>query len=165
MFRKASRLLCIAALSLLAVSCGRMRFHGFQSVDCSGWGREDTVSFFLGNERPAGEYELSLEVRAAASYPYRNLVARVEILSAGQPAIADTLCCEMYDASGTRKGATAGMLYQACSLPVPVTLAGSGTVEMRVSHIMDTCSLPGLYDVGLRLCSSNGRAQRQSSGM
>lgn len=168
MLRRASKLLVLFGV-LLFVSCSRTRFHEFRSVESSGWSRDDTIAFLFDrtHEPLTGEYSLFLEVRVGASYPFKNLVTRVEILSAtGDSLFAeDTLCCALYDDKGNREGATAGMLYQAGSTPVTVVSGNCDTLLMRVSHIMDSCVICGVYDVGLRLCSSTGHGQRQSSGM
>ena len=167
MLRRASNFSVVLGV-LVLVSCGRTRFHELRSVESCGWSRNDTLSFLFDrtHEPSAGEYNLSLEVRTGASYPFKNLVARVEILSAAGDSliVADTLCCVLYDDKGNREGSTAGMLYQAGSTPVPVESGDSDTLTMRVSHIMDSDVISGVYDVGLRLCSSNGHGLRQSSG-
>lgn len=125
------------------------------------------------HESGVAGYELTLEARVDASYAYKNIVASVQVngkLKAenrkqGTEIFADTLVCEVYDGNGNPNGATAGILYQVSSEPIYIDAIEGDTLFMRVSHIMDNDELGGVYDVGLRICSSSGRGQRQSSGM
>lgn len=166
MLLRASSLLLLPAMLLLA-SCGGTVFHEFRSIDGGSWSKGDTLAFLYDGsfDKEATGYNLSLEVRVDASYSYRNLVARVECLSGKESSIivADTLCCEIFGNEGQRKGATAGILYQVSSAPVHVESQGGDTLIVRVSHIMDATELAGVSDVGIRLESSYGRVQHQSS--
>ena len=115
------------------------------------------------HESGVAGYELTFEARVDASYAYKNIVASVLVNGKQETGIfADTLVCEVYN--GNPNGATAGILYQVSSEPIYIDAIEGDTLFMRVSHIMDNDELGGVYDVGLRICSSSGRGQRQFSG-
>ena len=148
---------------VLLVSCSGTVLHEFRSMDNRVWHSNDTLDFVYGHDRP-DSYVACVEARVAASYPYKNLVVRVECLSTKSsiPVVVDTVCCGLYTDNGRHKGATAGILYQVSSVPMYVDAEGCDTLQFRLSHMMDTVDLCGVSDVGIRLSSSRGL--RQSSG-
>ena len=166
MLRRASKpLLSLFALSL--ASCSGTLFHEYRALDDTCWSRNDTLMFIYDRSHESGVagYELTFEARVDASYAYKNIVAGVLVNGKQETGIfADTLVCEVYDGNGNPNGATAGILYQVSSEPIYIDAIEGDTLFMRVSHIMDNDELDGVYDVGLRLYSSSGRGQRQSSG-
>lgn len=166
MLQRASKpLLSLFALSL--ASCSGTLFHEYRALDDTCWSRSDTLMFIYDRSHESGVagYELTFEARVDASYPYKNIVASVLVNGKQETEIfADTLVCEVYDGNGNPNGATAGILYQVSSEPIYIDAIEGDTLFMRVSHIMDNDELGGVYDVGLRICSSSGRGQRQSSG-
>ena len=166
MLQRASKpLLSLFALSL--ASCSGTLFHEYRALDDTCWSRSDTLMFIYDRSHESGVagYELTFEARVDASYPYKNIVAGVLVNGKQETEIfADTLVCEVYDGNGNPNGATAGILYQVSSEPIYIDAIEGDTLFMRVSHIMDNDELSGVYDVGLRLYSSSGRGQRQSSG-
>lgn len=170
MFLRASKLLLLIATFALA-SCDGTLFHEFCAVDDASWSKGDTLLFTY--VRPRGNdvtgCELALEVRVDASYKYKNIVTRVQVSKrvpdACEELVAvDTLFCEVYDSKGNPNGSTVGILYQVTSEPLHVDASDSDTLLMRVSHIMECDELQGVYDVGLKLCTSSGHGQHQSSG-
>lgn len=174
MLRRVSKpLLSLFTLSL--ASCSGTLFHEYRAIDDTCWSRSDTLMFIYDRSHESGVagYELTFEARVDASYAYKNIVAGVQVngkLKAENgkqemEIFADTLVCEVYDGNGNPNGATAGILYQVSSEPIYIDAIEGDTLFMRVSHIMDNDELGGVYDVGLRICSSSGRGQRQSSGM
>ena len=166
MLQRASKpLLSLFALSL--ASCSGTLFHEYRALDDTCWSRSDTLMFIYdcSHESGVAGYELTFEARVDASYAYKNIVASVLVNGKQETEIfADTLVCEVYDGNGNPNGATAGILYQVSSEPIYIDAIEGDTLFMRVSHIMDNDELGGVYDVGLRICSSSGRGQRQSSG-
>lgn len=167
MLRRVSKpLLSLFTLSL--ASCSGTLFHEYRAIDDTCWSRSDTLMFIYDRSHESGVagYELTFEARVDASYAYKNIVVGVLVNGKQEMEIfADTLVCEVYDGNGNPNGATAGILYQVSSEPIYIDAIEGDTLFMRVSHIMDNDELGGVYDVGLRICSSSGRGQRQSSGM
>ena len=171
--RKASKLLSLVFLLSIA-SCRGTLFHEFHAVNDTCWSKGDTLVFTYDRSHESGftGYELTIEARVDASYAYKNIVASVQVngklktenRERGTESFADTLVCEVYDGNGNPNGYTAGILYQVSSEPIYIDAIGSDTLQIRVSHIMETEDLSGVYDVGLRICSSNGRGQHQPLG-
>lgn len=165
------RVLDLVMLSVLPIlmSCGRVVFHEFTALDGGRWSNTDTLTFVydgsLDKEETAG-YEMSVEVRTDASYPYKMLSVRVESIDMRTEGImsVDTLHCAVYDAQGRRIGATAGMLYQVSSEPLFVEKGCGDSIMFRLTHAMYSDELVGVSDVGLRLCASSGHGRRLSSG-
>lgn len=163
--RKAHSILLALLLPVL-VSCGQVVFHDFVSLESAVWSSTDTLDYLydgaLDRKSTAG-YELSVELRTDASYPYKELTVRVEsfCMRSGDIISADTLVCPVYDGEGRRRGSTAGMLYQVSSGPLYVPKGSGDSILFRVTHAMHCGSLSGVHDVGIRLTASSGRGQRQ----
>ena len=166
MLQRVSKLLLLA-FPLLLASCGGTVLHDFRAIDGSVWSRYDTLRFCYDGsfDKNAAGYDLWLEARTDAAYPYKNLVARVECRSLNDSSLVavDTLCCVIFGEDGHRKGSTAGILYQVSSGSMSVDAKGGDTLVVHVSHIMEPDELEGVSDIGIRLGSSYAHGQRQSS--
>ncbi|MBF1604585.1 MAG: gliding motility protein GldH, partial [Prevotella sp.] len=81
MKHKVSTLLYIIALMVItmgAASCSDPRtYDRYKSVSLQGWSRNDTLSFDIPRQWE-GNYQLDLCLRAAQTYPYRNISMIIE---------------------------------------------------------------------------------------
>ena len=81
MRHKVSTLLYIIALMVItmgATSCSDPRtYDQYRNVSLQGWSRNDTLSFDIPRQWE-GNYQLDLCLRAAQTYPYRNISMIIE---------------------------------------------------------------------------------------
>ena len=149
------KLLLLAVL--LLVSCDGTVYHHFEHVDSDGWSPADTLSFvYEGSTVPSNKetppMAMTLNVRYAAGYKYRDLYVLVESFKADSVLLSsDTLCCPIYDMSGRRLGSTAGSIYQNRSQTVPLPASCADTLVLKVTHLMNDASLQDVLDVGVKL--------------
>ncbi len=162
MHPRISRLLSVFAILLLS-SCDGTLFHRFREVKDTVWHNSDTLEFVYSGSRRECVADALFEVRCDASYPYRFLNVRIEVCrpSGGEPLMADTLCCEVYDMTGRRNGSTSGLLYQLSSNPLSLGTLASDSLLLRLVHIMNDTSLEGISDVGIKIVESSSPCQNQ----
>ncbi len=152
-----NRLVAAAAIFVIA-ACSDL-FHQYRSVE-GGWMPTDTLTFEY--HSPVGEHRrcaVDIELRSGSSYPYKEIVLRVESAShILQRSRVDTLVCELYDASGHPHGSTSGILRQTSHPADTIDILPGDTVEIKITHLMDDAPIDGILDVGVRL-SHHGRHQ------
>ena len=161
MKHKVSTLFYIIALMttiMSATSCSDPRtYDQYKSVSLQGWQRNDTLSFDIPRQWE-GNYQLDLCLRAAQTYPYRNLSVIIErkVIYFRQrkkleKTYNDTVNCEVINVKGTlvgHKGITSTEILQAVT---SFRLNRNDSLQVKIHHIMNRESLPGISDVGIRL--------------
>ena len=137
---------------LLLCACDGTLFHSFHSVN-EGWQRHNELEYIYdGRHLGSGKCGMYLEARTMAKYRYKNLVVRAEYMNTRDSLlVVDTIPLAVYDDSGRRSGATAGILYQQKSNMCFLDLPAGDSVVIRLSHIMPDETLEGVADVGVRL--------------
>ena len=154
---KKARTILIGASSillsfLLLCACDGTLFHSFHSVN-EGWQRNCGLEYMYdGKHLGSGKCGMYLEARTMAKYRYKNLVVRAEYMNMRDSLLAvDTIPLAVYDDTGRRFGATAGILYQQKSDIRFLDLPAGDSVVIRLSHIMPDDTLEGVADIGVRL--------------
>ena len=161
MKHKVSTLFYIIALMttiMSATSCSDPRtYDQYKSVSLQGWQRNDTLTFDIPRQWE-GNYQLDLCLRAAQTYPYRNLSVIIErkVIYFRQrkkleKAYNDTVNCEVINVKGTlvgHKGITSTEILEAVT---SFRLNRNDSLQVKIHHIMNRESLPGISDVGIRL--------------
>ena len=161
MKHKVSTLFYIIALMttiMSATSCSDPRtYDQYKSVSLQGWQRNDTLTFDIPRQWE-GNYQLDLCLRAAQTYPYRNLSVIIErkVIYFRQrkkleKTYNDTVNCEVINGKGTlvgHKGITSTEILQAVT---SFRLNRNDSLQVKIHHIMNRESLPGISDVGIRL--------------
>ena len=161
MRHKVSTLLYIIALMVItmgAASCSDPRtYDQYKSVLLQGWSRNDTLSFDIPRQWE-GNYQLDLCLRAAQTYPYRNISMIIErkIIYYRQrkkreKTYNDTINCEIINDKGIlvgQKGISNTEIRQAIT---SFRLNRNDSIHVTIHHIMSHESLPGISDVGIRL--------------
>lgn len=146
-------LLC---LGLLLPSCEKSTaYHSFRRVPEQNWAQADTLSFDIPVRDSLPAYLLSLEVRHAVQYPYRDLYLAVEwhfrTASGVSPRRHRVVRYLLADERGRWLGTGWGSL-RVSGVPVgKLRFLRSGTLHCRVYHLMKTPRLQGIDDVGVRL--------------
>ena len=161
MKHKVSTLFYIIALMttiMSATSCSDPRtYDQYKSVSLQGWQRNDTLTFDIPRQWE-GNYQLDLCLRAAQTYPYRNLSVIIErkVIYFRQrkkleKTYNDTVNCEVINVKGTlvgHKGITSTEILQAVT---SFRLNRNDSLQVKIHHIMNRESLLGISDVGIRL--------------
>ena len=161
MRHKVSTLLYIIALMVIAMSaasCSDPRtYYRYKSVSLQGWSRKDTLTFNI-PQQWEGNYQLDLCLRAAQTYPYRNISMIIERKviyyrqrKKREKTYNDTINCEIVNDKGIlagQKGITSTEIRQAIS---SFRLNRNDSMHVTIHHIMSRESLPGISDVGIRL--------------
>lgn len=161
MRHKVSTLLYIIALMVItmgAASCSDPRtYDQYRSVLLQGWSRNDTLSFDIPRQWE-GNYQLDLCIRAAQTYPYRNISMIIERKviyyrqrKKREKTYNDTINCEIINDKGIlvgRKGISNTEIRQAITA---FRLNRNDSMHVTIRHIMSRESLPGISDVGIRL--------------
>ena len=161
MRHKVSTLLYIIALMVItmgAASCSDPRtYDRYESVSLQGWSRKDTLTFNIPRQWE-GNYQLDLCLRAAQTYPYRNISMIIERKviyyrqrKKREKTYNDTINCEIVNDKGIlagQKGITSTEIRQAIT---SFRLNRNDSMHVTIHHIMNRESLPGISDVGIRL--------------
>lgn len=161
MKHKVSTLLYIIALMVItmgAASCSDSRtYDRYKSVSLQGWSRKDTLTFDIPRQWE-GKYQLDLCLRAAQTYPYRNISMIIERKviyyrqrKKREKTYNDTINCEIVNDKGIlagQKGITSTEIRQAIT---SFRLNRNDSMHVTIHHIMNRESLPGISDVGIRL--------------
>lgn len=161
MRHKVSTLLYIIALMVItmgAASCSDPRtYDRYESVSLQGWSRKDTLTFDIPRQWE-GKYQLDLCLRAAQTYPYRNISMIIERKviyyrqrKKREKTYNDTINCEIVNDKGIlagQKGITSTEIRQAIT---SFRLNRNDSMHVTIHHIMNRESLPGISDVGIRL--------------
>ena len=162
---KSSAVIFLMCTAFLLQSCDGTLFHSFKSVENMAWSRCDTLEFTYSNSWAGAAVVcagMSIEVRHTASYRYKNLLVRAEVLnSCDSTIVVDTLSCVIYDDNGIRCGSTTGTMYQQSTEPSVLYLPQADTLRIRLSHIMDEERLQGVCDVGIKLVESSAPCRHQ----
>ena len=161
MKHKVSTLLYIIALMVIAMSatsCSDPRtYDHYKSVSLQGWSRKDTLTFDIPRQWE-GNYQLDLCLRAAQTYPYRNISMIIERKviyyrqrKKREKSYNDTVNCEIINDKGIlvgHKGITSTEIRQAIT---SFHLNRNDSMHVTIHHIMNRESLPGISNVGVRL--------------
>ena len=144
--------IALMLLCALLLSCGGYSLHSYQSVGGE-WHRSRPLAFVQDSALCRGTDLLALYagVRYSQAYKYKNLCLQVTARAGDSIILRDTVCCDIYDDAGLRRGSTAGALYQAeyYVASLPVLQGGAHTICLQ--HIMQDSLLQGVYDVGIKL--------------
>ena len=161
MTHKVFSLLYIIALMVIAVgavSCSDPRtYDQYKNVSLQGWSRNDTLTFDIPRQWE-GNYQLDLCLRAAQTYPYRNIsmimdrkVIYYKQHKKQEKTYSDTINCEIINDKGIlvgQKGISNTEIRQAITA---FRLNRNDSMHVTIRHIMSRESLPGISDVGIRL--------------
>lgn len=145
-------------ITMGAASCSDSRtYDRYKSVSLQGWSRKDTLTFDIPRQWE-GKYQLDLCLRAAQTYPYRNISMIIERKviyyrqrKKREKTYNDTINCEIVNDKGIlagQKGITSTEIRQAIT---SFRLNRNDSMHVTIHHIMNRESLPGISDVGIRL--------------
>lgn len=141
-------------IALLITSClpADKHFHSYRSMPSCGWVWGDTVLFITPLSDSSAHYRYTVEVRHDNSYPYRQLALAFSVTPLEEPAVyTDTLSCPLSNTHGVWIGQGWGNLFVSNHPGRTFTIPHSGSYMLRLSHIMQCDTLPGIYDIGVKI--------------
>ena len=161
MKHKVSTLLYIISLMVItmgAASCSDPRtYNRYKSVSLQGWSRKDTLTFDIPRQWE-GKYQLDLCLRAAQTYPYRNISMIIERKviyyrqrKKREKTYNDTINCEIINDKGIlvgHKGITSTEIRQAIT---SFHLNRNDSMQVKIHHIMSREIIPGISDIGVKI--------------
>lgn len=142
-----------ACMAVLAIACqwNRVVYYHYEPVS-DGWLDGDTMNFNLPVLEQAAHYQVSLEWRYTEAYPYRSLKLLVKNnLDDSLQWVSDTVTCFLRNENGIACGEGISAMYQ---LSVPLgeyASDGSQCASVHITHCMDTYSIEGLCDIGIKI--------------
>lgn len=141
----------LCAMAALAACDTHTVYDSYKDTPVTGWEKSDTLCFNPAAIRQTAVYNASLGMRVSHSYPYKSVTIIVERQTAGTNAVCkDTLTCEITDCDGDAIGS--GVNYYQYDFPISdMSLNEGDSLSIKVCHGMKRESLPGIYNVGIRL--------------
>lgn len=149
-------LIVLAGILLLPVlSCtGGELYYRFRQIERGEWQRDTILVFSVDSLSPGSgqPIQVSLEITANRSYPYRDLWLRVEHNLTDSLLRSDTLRLQLADAGGRRLGSSAGGLYQLTHPWLQLVIPDSNRqYKIRIHHLMSDDPLSGIEKAGVKM--------------
>lgn len=143
-------LTALAALILSACE-SNVVYSQYAHAAIGGWEKNEPLVFDVDSLATEGTYSLTLGMRIANVYPFKNLHMVVEqTVYPEHLVITDTVTCNVADRRGTMLGHGVS-LYQ-YDLPIRKRTYHAGdSLHVKVRHNMKREILPGIADVGITI--------------
>ncbi len=145
--------LIYGSILLFTVACGHSNtvYHSFQTIEKEGWGKNDTLFFFV----PIADTSLTLQsfidVRNLNTYPYQDLYLTVSHNLKGYfQWETDTLTFRIANEKGKWLGDGWGSLYQ-LSMQLTTGKAKRPYITFKIIPAMRDKLLIGIHDIGLKI--------------
>ncbi len=140
-------MLLLALTTLLACDTGTVYYH-YESVDTQAWDGETSLHFDVAPDTCGGTYELGVEVRITADYPYKQLALLVTEQLNDSTQRTHNVLLNVTDGNGRRTGYGPSYYTLKQSLGT-TTLQPDDTLHINVRHNMRRLEMPGVADVGI----------------
>lgn len=155
-----SRKTIIAFVLLLVVAmsaCTRNEIYSnFVSLETPYWHADSTMSFEFNVEDVDTEYELTVNMRHRANYPYQNMWLFIQQISPDSSIVSDTIEFYLANDRGKWLGKGIGAVY---TMPVLIknnySFEKPGLYKIELQHGMRDVELYGVNDMGLVIEKSN----------
>jgi gliding motility-associated lipoprotein GldH len=149
---KITLLLC-AGLTFLVCSCNsNVIFTDSVSMAREEWKLENAPVFTPLIKDTLSANNIFFTLRTGSTYPFRNIYFFVSTTSPAGKTITDTLQYMLADEKGKWYGKGSGDIHEMKLLfKTNVYFPAKGTYSFKVRHGMRSETLPGIYDLGLRI--------------
>lgn len=144
---RTAAILLLALTAPCACDTDTVYYH-YESVDTQGWDGETSLHFDVAPDRDGGTYELGVEVRITADYPYKQLALTVTEQLNDSTRGAHNVLLNVTDDKGRRIGYGPSYYTLKQSLGT-TTLQPDDTLRVDVRHNMRRLEMPGIADVGI----------------
>jgi gliding motility-associated lipoprotein GldH len=144
----------VALLTMLASCGGRTTvYHHYEHTPVAGWDKNDTLTFTIGPIAESNVFSEEIGLRINGLYPFMSLCLVVDqVRTPGFIIRRDTLSCSLIDQRGNIKGQGISR-YQYIFHLDDIHLNSNDSLRVSIHHNMKREILPGITDVGVRLCS------------
>ena len=146
-------LFCLLGICLMAACNENTVYHSYQSLPDEGWGKSDTLSFFVPiTDSLPPTLRLFAEVRNRTDYPYQDLHLFIsQNLQDSTVWRTDTIAIHLTDSTGRWFGKGWGSVYQSETFIRSVRPLHPGNYTFKVVSGMKDDILQGINDVGIRI--------------
>lgn len=148
-----ARLMAIAVLTvMLAAACADgVVYDRYRDTAVSGWGRADSLHFYVPPADTSGVYDMTLGVRITGAFPFMGmtLVVQTTVSPEGRT-LCDTIDCPLVAASGQPLGEGVSV-FETSHLVRRLTLQKGDSLHISVRHDMRRTDLPGVTGIGIRM--------------
>ena len=129
------------------------RYHSYQSIKRTGWGRMDTISFHLPPRIPDGEYDMQIGIRFSEKYPYRDIWLGISYANDSLIISKDTLHLYLATENGEWAGnGFGGLIQYTYQHPHPfLTQDSERKSRIFINHLMNDSILKEVYDIGVKI--------------
>ena len=145
--------LLLLVSSLLIISCdSTVVFTGSVAMKGNNWDLMNIPVFSVPVTDTTNSNNLSFIIRTGSDYPFRNIFLFVTATSPEGRMLTDTLQYYLADDKGRWYGKGFGDIHE-LYLPYKsnVFFPSKGEYSFKIQHGMRTESLPGIYDIGIRI--------------
>lgn len=146
----------IVALALTVAtalaSCNRKTvYNHYQHTSAAGWEKDDTLTFEGIAIPEGGVYTEEIGLRTGSDYPFQSLTFIIEqTVSPSGDTRSETFTAHLMSEDGETLGHGVS-LYQYRFPFRSLTLQEGDTLSIRIHHDMKRETLPGIFDVGMKL--------------
>ncbi len=158
------KIICALVITATLVSCnsGLVKSE-YRATDNGFWNKDDVLEFSFSEMDSIQKYDMFINVRNDATFPYNNLFLIAELNFPDGNIVTDTLEYEMALPDGTWLGKGYGSLKEnKLWYKENIVFPTSGVYTLRVSHAMrkngsvnGVINLEGITDVGFEIVKSN----------
>lgn len=166
------KLLLFFTLIALLTSChSDTMFSEHTGFPSGNWSRFKPARFAVQISDTCSAASVNIIMRAGSHYPFRNIYLFVTVSAPGGTHITDTLEYTLADERGNRFGRGVGDIRELkLKYRTNVFFPASGLYIFEIEQAMRNETLPGVYDIGIRIERNapkkniNGKGQAQKMG-
>ena len=124
-------------------------FCEFQSVPDKAWNKQTAFLFHFDVKDDSVPYDIYMQLRNNASYPYQNIWILFEVQQSTENAVKDTIEYKLADDTGRWTGNGITLYQNQFSLRENYHFPDTGQYTISLSHGMYDNRLKGIEDIGL----------------
>jgi len=140
-------------ISLFIVACNQNDVYlQYHTISPDGWNKDSICTFDIPITDIKATYNVYVNIRNRAEYPYQNLWLFLSKTSPDKQQISDTIECYLADRQGKWLGNGVGSIFD---MPVlyqeNIHFNTAGTYRFKIVHGMRNDILTGINDIGMRV--------------
>ena len=158
---KSKIIAAVLMIAVAAMACDRsIQYSENYSLEKGRWSMFDPAKYTCAIDDTLKIYNIQLSLRTSTDYPYRNIYLFVVTSFPSGTFVTDTIQAMVTDEKGRWLGKGTGDLRE---LTIPfksnVYFPESGDYHFRVIHGMRDTLLNGVYDMGMKISLTGGKAK------
>ena len=150
---KRTHLLMLVLLMVVAISCDSNRvFEEHIALEKGTWNVRNKLQFNVAISNLVTPYNMYLNVRNGAEYPYSNLFLFMNTVSPDGKTSRDTIELTLADYDGRWLGSGMGSVkFSKFLFHSDIRFSQAGSYRFVFEQAMRTNELKGIYDIGIRI--------------